>query len=988
MIFQQESRMLHHKSIYTVLAVSALSLGWVLIAADSVPKKTSAPAPKKTSAPEAKKAAVAETKQPEPAPAKKEKPWIWQDHFAFVKEKGSIREFTLKSNDLQVLLMRNPVAPVATVCVVYKVGSRNEGVGYTGSTHLLEHMMFKGTPRHNKDNPPKPLGTQIAATLSAMGADFNATTSNDRTNYFEKVPSDKVGLALDIEADRMRNSFIADKDRTTEMVVVRNELERGENSPARVLNLHLMALAYREHPYHHPTIGWRSDVEGVPTSRLKAFYDQYYHPNNSALIVVGDFDETELLATIDAKFGPLTRSPRPIPPMYTTEPPQQGERRMVLKRPGRVGLVYMDWHIGRGTDPETYPLVVLGNILTQGVNSRLQKALVDSGKAVNVDSGPYQLHDPGIFTVTMTLAPNVAHAEGEKIARSELTRLIRDGVTPAELEAAKNQIYSSTIFDRDDGFAVARNISEAVAIGDWTFYTDYLDTINQVTTDDVRKMAEKYLTDDNLSVGWFVPPTPAGAAAPPPGKKSKLWSFAPPDLAFYREPGVKEAAKRPAPAMARKAVIPAPDPAKLFVNRTVRSVGPNGEILLALENHANATITLQGRLKAGPTLQPQNWVLPSLAANLLLKGTTLRSKEKLGEDLEGRGIELNYFADRLNPDQILISGRCLSRDWTVLQSALLETLKQPVFPESEIALAKKEMEAAYQQEADNTGRQASIAALRKVYPAGHPLRPFSTDEKLKMLQAVSRADLQAFHARVYGGDSLILAVVGDLNGRQTLDGLAKALYGWKARALAAPQLAIPAVSPTLTDEVTVKIDKANVDVLAAGYTGISRAAPDEIAADLANNVLGGSTLSSRLGLRVRDELGMTYGIFSRFTAGSIPGHWLMGMSVAPENREKALAAAHEVLNTFLKDGLSPKELADAKTEYIGGYKVGLATNGGIANELVEAEYYGFGIRYLDEYPGKVDSVTLEDVNRAARKYIDADHLVTAAAGKVGAAEAK
>ncbi len=420
----------------------------------------------------------------------------------------------------------------------------------------------------------------------------------------------------------------------------------------------------------------------------------------------------------------------------------------------------------------------------------------------------------------------------------------------------------------------------------------------------------------------------------------------------------------------------------------MRSVGPNGEILLALENHANATITLHGRLKAGPSRHPQNGVLPSLAANLLLKGTALRSKEKLGDDLEGRGIELSYSVDRLNPDQILISGRCLSRDWAVLQGALIETLKQPLFPDAEIALATKELEAAYQQEADNTGRQAGIAALRKVYPDGHPLRPLSTEEKLMLLQAIRRADLQAFHARVYGGDSLILAVVGDLDSRQTIDGLARAFQGWKSRGPEAAQPALPPVPQTTAEEVNVKLDKANVDILAAGYTGIARSAPDEIAADLANNVLGGSTLSSRMGLRVRDELGLTYGIYSRFSAGSVPGNWFMGMSVAPENREKAMGAAREVLHDFLKDGLSPKELADAKTEYIGGYKVGLATNGGIANELVDAEYYGLGVRHLDDYPGKVDSVTLEEANRAARKYIDADHLVTAAAGKVGAVETK
>src|SRR5438045_5264240 len=194
-------------------------------------------------------------------------------------------------------------------------------------------MLFKGTPTFNKDR-----GTQIAATLQRIGADFNATTWYDRTNYFETVPSDQLELAIRLEADRMRNSFIADADRQAEMTVVRNELERGQNEPSEVLDEAVYAAAFREHPYHHPTIGWRADVEGVPTSRLKEFYDTFYHPNNATVILVGDFDESEALQLISKHFGAVRASVKPIPEVYTDEPRQQGARRLVVRRAGELAL--------------------------------------------------------------------------------------------------------------------------------------------------------------------------------------------------------------------------------------------------------------------------------------------------------------------------------------------------------------------------------------------------------------------------------------------------------------------------------------------------------------------------------------------------------------------------------------------------------------------------------------------------------------------------
>jgi zinc protease len=422
--------------------------------------------------------------------------------FEFVKESAGIREWRHRRNGLRLLLLQNRVAPVATFAIVYHVGSRNEAVGYTGATHLLEHLMFKGTPEYNREK-----GTAVAAVLEALGARFNATTWFDRTNYYETIPSDQVEAVVRLEASRMRGSLLRDEDRAPEMTVVRNEFERGENSPFQVLYKHSFAVAYREHPYHHPTIGWRSDIEGISTERLKEFYDVFYHPNNATAMLIGDFEEEDALATIERHFGSIPPSPRPIPRVYTTEPPQEGERRFTVRRAGRVAWVALSWRTVESRHPDTHALAVLGNVLGGGLTSRLYQALVEKSLALSVTVVPWQLRDPGLFSVFAPTRPGVEPAVVEETIRSEVARVAREGVTEAEVEKARTQIEAEVIFDRDSTDQIAAALSEAIAVADWEWYADYPGAIRRVTADDARRAAEKYFQDDSLTAGLFLPKT-------------------------------------------------------------------------------------------------------------------------------------------------------------------------------------------------------------------------------------------------------------------------------------------------------------------------------------------------------------------------------------------------------------------------------------------------------------------------------------------------
>ena len=420
--------------------------------------------------------------------------------FKFIKASGGIEEYRLESNNLRILTLEEHSAPVATFMVTYHVGSRNEAIGYTGATHLLEHLMFKGSKNFNKEK-----NTAIWSELQNVGAQINATTWNDRTNYFEVVPSEHLERAIAIEADRMRNAFLKDEDRQPEMTVVRNEFERGENSPFDVLDKNIWATAYQAHPYHHSTIGWRSDIENVSTKRLQEFYNMYYWPNNATATIIGDFEKKQALALIKKHFGVHTRSKHTIPEMYTEEPEQEGPRRIIVKRRGQTGIVGIGHKTPAGLNKDTYALQALGKILTEGKVSKLYKRIVDPGLATSLFMYDFPFKDCGMFISYVFLTPQTDHSSVEEIVLKEYKQIIKEGIKQKDLNRAKAQINANVAFSRDGSYAVASALNEAIAIGDWTFYSTFMDNIKKVSRKDVQRVAEKYLIEDQSTTGWFIP---------------------------------------------------------------------------------------------------------------------------------------------------------------------------------------------------------------------------------------------------------------------------------------------------------------------------------------------------------------------------------------------------------------------------------------------------------------------------------------------------
>lgn len=438
--------------------------------------------------------------------------------FTHIKSLGGIDEYRLDVNGLQVLLMPEHSAPVLTFMVTYRVGSRNEVTGTTGATHLLEHLMFKGTPNFNREK-----GNNVDQLLERTGALYNATTWLDRTNYYQTLGNEHLATVIEMEADRMRNLWLREEDRRPEMTVVRNEFERGENNPFQALIKEIFQAAFVAHPYHHSTIGHRSDIERVPIEKLREFYDIYYWPDNATVSLIGDFQTAEALALIKKFYGPIPKARQAIPEVYTEEPEQTGPRRVTVKRAGQLGVVAIGYKNAAALHEDWAAIEIAGNILTDGVNSRMYRALTDKGLTTSASAYNGYFKDPSLCIFFLALAPGAKAEEAEKIALEEIEKLKQEGVTSAEVDAAIAKQLTDLAFARDGSFAIAGQLNEHIAVGDWRNFVQLGDKFKAVTPEKVKAVANKYFNVDQSTTGWFVPTQPGAprVAAKPAAPATK-----------------------------------------------------------------------------------------------------------------------------------------------------------------------------------------------------------------------------------------------------------------------------------------------------------------------------------------------------------------------------------------------------------------------------------------------------------------------------------
>ncbi|MGH8054540.1 MAG: M16 family metallopeptidase [Stenotrophomonas sp.] len=870
-----------------------------------------------------------------------------------------ICEYRLQ-NGMRVLLFPDASKPTVTVNLVYGVGSMHENYGETGMAHLLEHLLFKGTPTY----------PDIPGELQKRGVSTNATTSLDRTNYFGSFPANDETLdwLLALEADRMVNSKIAKTDLASEMTVVRNEMEAGDNNPAGVLMKRMRSVAFDWHNYANMPIGARSDVENVPITNLQAFYRTWYQPDNAVLIVAGRIDSAFALQRIATHFGPLKKPARTLPALHTVEPAQDGEREVTVRRGSDLAMVAASYHVPALAQADSAALAVLADVLGDNPNGRLYKALMEPKLAAFSMAARESLRDPGLFTVLGVLPKegDAGKAEAELLKQAE--SIAARPITDAEVAAAKQRIGNGLEKLSSDVNAVAMALSEYQAAGDWRLLFVQRDAIAKVSAADVNRVAAAYLKSSNRTLGRFVP-----TAAPD------------------------------------RAVIPtAPSVASLVDGYVGRAVADSGEAFEAtLENIAarTETFTLGDGLKVsllpkknrGQTVRlsatfrfgdEKSIVDRSTAAAsvgpMLMMGSTTLSRAQIAARFDALGTQALVSG---GPQSAVIQ---LDGKRSTLADALAlaaDVLRNPAFPQEQFEQLRLQAVTGVDFQRKEPGALASMALAQYFdpWPKGHPLHVDSFDESLAKMQALSIEDLRRFHHDFYGTAEGEVVVVGDFDPVALKLQLQTLFLDWRSPAAYAP-IATQYRSLAAHRESIATPDKPNAVLLARQNLSLNLADADFPALSIGVGILGGDPLKARLANRIRQKEGLSYNVgaglqadesrVGRDDSGSIS----IQAIAAPENVGKVEAAVREELTRLLADGVTEQELRDTVSARLVAREQSRANDGAVSGLLSNQLYYGRSMQFEAARDAAYRALTVEQVNAAIRKHLKPEQLSVFVAG--------
>ena len=865
-----------------------------------------------------------------------------------------ITEYDL-ANGLRVLLFPDASQAKTTVNITYLVGSRMENYGETGMAHLLEHMVFKGTPSRGN----------LMSAMGQRGIDFNGTTWLDRTNYFETFPAsdENLDFALAMEADRMVNSFVAKKDLDSEMTVVRNEMERNETNAVRILIQRTMAAAYNWHSYGKDTIGARSDVEQVDIGRLQAFYRLYYQPDNAVLVVAGSFDPDRVLSLVSKYFGPIPRPTRVLPRLYTEEPVQDGERQVTLRRVGNTQWLSDLYHTVPAAHPDSVAIEAAVGVMTVSPGGRLYKALVETKKAAGVDDFVYNGHDPS-FAMFLVKVPDQDPIEG---AREVMLRTI-EGVRSEPITAAElDRVRAKTIKQIDDSINDPQRLgialSQSIAEGDWRLFFLRRDRWRTVTPADLDRVATQYFKSANRTVGAFIPDAKPDRSPVPPTV----------DVAAM----VKD--YKGDPAVAAGETFDA-TPANLDA-RAQRFTLANGmKVALLPKKTRGETVQFALRVHYGD--EKSIFGLGgegNLTGDMLMRGTTRHSRQEIEDTLDRLRAKLSVGGSQTSASA---RGQTVRANLAPTLDLLAEIMRQPSFPPAELETHKR-AEIAALEEGRTDPRSIAIRALGRYdnpYPAGDGRYTPTLDEAIKQIQTPGVNALKSFHQRFYGGAAAEIAVVGDFDAPAVKSQLERLFGDWKSPS-AFTRVPEPLVAKRANAMPIETPDKANAFLTGSTSFALNDRDPDYPAFLLANYLLGGST-NSRLWNRVRQKEGLSYGIGSSLRASSFEPNGLLSISAifAPQNLQLLRTSVQDEIKRASTEGFSATEVEDGKKAMLQERRLARTQDAGLADALTQQAYLGRTFAYSGEVDAAIAKLTPEAVNAALRKYMQPDAFAFVFAG--------
>jgi len=859
-------------------------------------------------------------------------------------------------NGLKIVLFPDHSKPVTTVSVTYLVGSRHENYGETGMAHLLEHLVFKGTPTHR----------DIPGEMKKRGIRFNGTTWFDRTNYFSSFAADPATLEwlLEMEADRMVNSFISRDDLDSEMTVVRNEMESGENSPFRVLLQRLMATAYEWHNYGNSTIGARSDVEDVPITRLQAFYRHYYQPDNAVLVIAGDFEPEAALKFAANTFGKLKKPARTLQPTYTREPAQDGERRVSVRRVGKTPYLAIGYHIPAGRHPDSTALRLLADILGHTPNGRLHQALVETGQATQVFDIDFALDEPGYFML-FAEAPAGADLDALETAMlAQIEHIAQQPITADEMDAARQRLLNAFELSMRDPNRIGVALSEAIAQGDWRLYLLERDRLEQVTLNDVRRVADTYFSPDNRTIGRFIPTEHAVRVSIPeaPSAAELLDGY-----------------------LGREAIAAGeafdPTPANIDARTRTFTLSNGAQLAILAKATRGHSVEIRMNLRFGDehSLQHRD-TAADLLGDMLLRGAGTYDRSAISRQLDAlksglkisggvTAAQVSATSDRENIGQLL--------------PLIAEVLQKPSLPETEFTQLKAQAITALRNQMNEPNAVASRAMNRHFnrWPKGHPYYVGSFEEDLAALEAVTLAELRAFQQQFYGAASASIAVIGDVDAEMIYAQMEQLFGHWTAphsfTRIPRPWQATPGAR-----EVIEIADKPNAFFIARQALPIGQEHADYPALVLGNYILGGGSLKSRLADRIRQQDGLSYGVGSQFSASALDasGNFAAYAIAAPENIAKVETAFKQELARLLVEGIEKREFDEALDGLLKARQTARANDGELIGTLADNLYLGRTMAHTAKFEADLKALTPEKVRETLAKFLDIEAMSLFMAG--------
>ena len=897
---------------------------------------------------------------------------------------GGITEYEFP-NGLRVLLYPDSTNPKITVNVTYLVGSRHEGYGETGMAHLLEHMNFIQTTN----------GREIKKEIVDHGAQWNGTTSYDRTNYFETFPAGEQNLrwALGLEADRMVNVKMDKALLDVEMTVVRNEFERGENSPQRVLEERVVATAYLWHNYGKSTIGSREDIEKVPIERLAAFYKKFYQPDNAVIAIAGAIDPAKALMDVAATIGALPRPARKLEQTYTVEPVQDGERFVELRRVGSGQEIMIAYHAPAAAQSDAAALQVLSAIMSGGGggfggrgggagggSGRLTKALVDNKKALNASMSFRPLHDPGFVMVSAALSADQSLDEARKIIFETIDGIVKEPPTKEEVDRAKTRLVRRLEQTMSDAQQVGMAMTTPVSQGDWRLMFYDHDRLSEVTPEDLVRVAKLYFKASNRTVGVFIPTAePDRTVVPTTPDLDKLLK----DI------------KSSVTIAQGEAFEPTPANIEKRMTRTTLANGMKVAVLPRRATGGNVSAVIEIHFGDESSLAGKS-ATSQMTAALLMRGTKTKTRQQIQDAMDQLNARITVgmgggFGGRGGggggAGAAAVAGVSASIDVKAANfipalKLAVEMLREPSFPERDFEQIQKQRIAGLENLGTDPGQLAALFLTRRLspYPKGHPLYTGTQEEQAEAWKKVTLDDVKQFYAQFYGANHAEFVILGQIDSAEVMKAANELLGNWSSTA---PYKSMRSSYSKIAgaNEKIETPDKENAQFEAGLRIPLSDEDADYAAMLLANYMFGGS-IAARMPNRIRNLEGLSYGASSRFTAPAEgdSASFTATVSSNPVNTPKVESSFIDELNKALKNGFTPEEVETAKKAYLDAVHVGRSQDQALLRMIAAREQRGRTMKWDEQFEARIQSLKAAQVNAAFRKYVDPSSLTIVKAG--------